>query len=387
MSRPPGKPRDTQPTKQVDDPFKDTKTSTQRQTNQPKRNPKPWLWALVLLLFTTIGVFTGVILYQPGLLGLVRVGDQAGTDTAFAENAAQTAQGFLSTQSALEGTALANQGQQQALQGTSAALGNRENLLGQTATQQALNIITTATAAAISNAQQATQAALNFQGTQAALIQTATQVQRDFQATQTALIGMMPTPLVTAISYANMLTLDSGFVTGSETNQWDALPSSPAFALTGENTLLALTPNATLTTAWGDFGLNYTLDAELLLVPTLNGSGDQFYDFVFGMAETGYALRLTIRDGAVISGQIVGFDAVALPNGLTVDAARVYGSAAGVQIPAERLNVRLQISGGLVTAAVNGQNILSASLPVAQVVGAVGVQVPQAAQIVRLRIV
>lgn len=385
MSRPPGLPPDTQPTpKKVDDPFKDTKPTP---STKRKRNPKPWLWALVLLLFTTVGVFTGVILYQPGLLGLVRVGDQAGTDTAFAEGAAQTAQGFLSTQSALEGTALANQGQQQALQGTAAALNNRENLLGQTATQQALNIITTATAAAISNAQQATQAVLNFQGTQAALVQTATQVQLDFQATQTALIGMMPTPLVTPLSYANMLTLDSGFVTGSETNQWDALPSSPAFALTGENTLLALTPNATLLTAWGDFGIDYTLNAEIIPVPTLIGSGDLYYDVLFGLAEAGYALRLTVRDGAVVGAELHGFDAAAVPAGLTVDSTRTYGSVQGFQIPAERLNVRLQISGGSVMAAINGQNLLSVALPGVQVVGAVGVQVPQGTQIVRLRIV
>jgi hypothetical protein len=328
-----------------------------------------------------------VILYQPGLLGLVRVGDQAGTDTAFAESAAQTAQGFLSTQSALEGTALANQGQQQSLQGTAAALNNRQNLLGQTATRQALNIIATATAAAISNAQQATQAVLNFQGTQAALVQTATQVQLDFQATQTALIGMMPTPLVTPMSYANMLTLDSGFVTGSETNQWDALPSSPAFALTGENTLLALTPNATLLTAWGDFGIDYTLNAEIIPVPTLIGDGDRVYDVLFGLAEAGYALRLTVRDGAVVGAELHGIDEAAVPTGLTVDSTRSYGSAAGLQIAAERLNVRLQISGGGVMAAINGQNILSAALPGIQIVGAVGVQVPQGTQIVRLRIV
>lgn len=388
MSRQPPPPnsvpeaRQTQPTKKIDDPFKDTKESAPKR----KRNPKPWLWALVLLLFGTIAVFTTVILYQPGMLGLARIPDLAASDEALQNAAAQTGQAVETTRLAVEGTSIANQNRERDLQGTIAALNNREDLLQQTLAQVAFNNASTATAIAVSNAQQATLAAVAREGTQAALIQAATQAQHDFEATQTALIGQFPTPEPTLP--ANILTTDAGFVTGSETNRWDALPLSEAWALTDNNTLLARVPNATLLTAWGDFGENYALVAEI--TPVLGAQA--YYDVIFGLDQTGvgYALRLWSNGTIVTEADLYSFDVSALANGLLMDRSRLIAINQNLAIPADRLDVRLDIRGNSVNVAFNGQGILTAALPLAagqtRLVGAVGVQVPVGSHVARLRV-
>lgn len=72
-------------------------------------------------------------------------------------------------------------------QATQAFMNNDANLLAQTATQSAQNIIATNTASAVQSAQRQTQIANDFVSTQAALNANATQISIDFRNTQTAL--------------------------------------------------------------------------------------------------------------------------------------------------------------------------------------------------------
>jgi hypothetical protein len=358
------------------DPFNET-----TETARYRGRHRAWLWLLVLLLLGTLGLVGALITTQPGTFGLARIIDQDATATAFGQSAAQTAAAFAAQSSALAITRTALDGRDGALAGTAAALDNRARLLDSTATRGALDLVSTATAAAAANAAQATQAAVDFAATQAALAATATQAGRDFQATQTALSGMRPTPLATPGAAANLLTLDAGFVSGAETHRWDVLPPSSAFARTGDGTLVALLPDATLLTQWGDYGAAYAIQAEVIAAP---GVAEQTFDLLFGVTDGGFAARLTVRGGLLTTAQLYRF-ASPPAEGLRGEG-DVYARVEGLALPAERLNVRLRLNGGMAELAVDGANIASAMLPVSQVVGAVGVQLPQSAQLAGLRV-
>lgn len=380
MSRP--NPRDTQPSRRVDDPFQDP-------SPLPRARRHRWLlWLLVLLLLGSFALVTGLVVYQPGALGLARIPDLRASDEAAAARIRQTEQALDATAAALTDRDQASLDRDRALQGTLAALANRENLLGQTLTQQALNDSATRTAVVVINAQQATQAAQAVAATQAALVQTATAVQRDFEATQTALLSQLPTAVPPPP--ASLLTLDAGFVTGGEANRWDAVPLVEGWALTDANALLARLPGATLLTAWGDFGENYGLLADM--TPPADTTTPTDYVVLFGLDQTGHALYITVERGAVTQVAIyeVGAQSVmaAQPDGLTPQPERLRALVRGLAIPADRVAVRLDITGGTVRVTINDQPLTDAdlALPVMRVVGAVGVRLPVGAQVLRLRV-
>lgn len=107
----------------------------------------------------------------------------------FMQNAQQATQQY--NQSVQQATQYAQYATQLALQAaaTQAALSNQAALINQTATQSSRYSMATRTAAAVSNARQLTQIAIDYQGTQTRLQQQATQVELDFQATQAAING------------------------------------------------------------------------------------------------------------------------------------------------------------------------------------------------------
>lgn len=131
------------------------------------------VWGLSLSLVLIMGLIIGLagaLLFGPPLLGLddtaTALQQRARSINATSESNRLQALHFIETQSALT---------------------EAEALLDLTATQSSNFLFGTQTAVMIVNAQQGTQAALNFQNTQIALEQRRTQVILDFQATQAAL--------------------------------------------------------------------------------------------------------------------------------------------------------------------------------------------------------
>jgi len=147
------------------------------QPYMPKRKNRPpgmaVVWGLSLSLVLILGLLAGLVgalLFGPPLLGLddTATALQRRADSVNATNEANRLQAlhFIETQS---------------------ALAEAEARLDLTATQSSNFLFGTQTAVMIVNAQQATQAAVNFQNTQIALEQMRTRVILDFQATQAAL--------------------------------------------------------------------------------------------------------------------------------------------------------------------------------------------------------
>jgi hypothetical protein len=165
---------------------------------KPKRgqrppNPLAWLLPLVgllLILGATVG-FALAYLVVPGLAPDTQATARAHDATAAA--LAATASALDSESTGLRGTALA-------LEAQGASLDNAANLLGITATQLAQRVAATGTAAVFANEQSGTQAALDYQLTQAAFNQASTQAALDYQSTQAALaaaataVALPPTP-------------------------------------------------------------------------------------------------------------------------------------------------------------------------------------------------
>lgn len=143
---------------------------------------------------------------------------------------------------------------QQALNalGTQAALDNDAALLQQTATQSARYIAATSTAQSVSNVQQMTQSAMNYQATQAQLQRNATQVELDYRATQNAIYDN-----ATAISNSDVDVQDVAALSIPATDT-----PAPTLTLTMANTptpfssVPTQTPQTVLST---DFSTNSTL--------------------------------------------------------------------------------------------------------------------------------
>lgn len=259
-----------------------------RKNDEGRRSIEPYLWAALMLASGLIlGSIAGVLLAPELPFGGLRQTQNAllGTQGALAEA------GLLLDETALamDETALAQQQEDLHLRSTQAALDSLEALVGQTATRVELDVLGTQTGVALSNEQQATQAALNYSRTQAALNLAATQVELDFAGTQAALnlqaaaVGLptqtpQPPPAV-----------DESFT---------ALPSAvwrydPAGWQVSEGRLLAL-GSSWLLTQQGDFG-PFRMDVWL---QPLQGTATQ-YDLLLDAEGEGLLVRLVSEENRI----------------------------------------------------------------------------------------
>lgn len=347
----------------------------------PKRRRFTWmLWLMILLLSITLGGLTTVILYEPELLGMGLTGDLTVTHAAL-DGRVQDVELSAQAISQLEFE----------VQSTQAALDNRQTLLDQRETQSALDIQATQTTVAIANAQQATRAALDFQGTQIAFNRQATQVELDYQGTQAALsrdatavaLGFAtqapnaqftasPTPTLTAEPF-----FSEGFAQGVEGGLWQFGDAADWRVDDGE--LVAQRTGAWMLTQVNDLA-DYTLQVDLT---TLTIPADYF---IIVNSIDGLAIRLTHNGERLTGAGLYRFTLDQLLNdsgliGRTISPLQ----ATQVNIGAGTdLSVQVTVSGRELIATVNGETVIDATLSSDPLSGAAGVQLPVDARLRRI---
>lgn len=174
---------------------------------------------LALVTGLALGVLSviALLIYQPATIeAILNVPLLSGTERAF-DQTALAVQG-RATQSAAE------------LLGTQAALGTREAVLNQEATQNAFSLAATRTAINIESVQRATQAAFYLQSTQAAIYLFATQIQLDtLQQQARAEIYQTATQLaVNAAAAQGQLSIDFANTQAAQERQLTATATAGA---------------------------------------------------------------------------------------------------------------------------------------------------------------
>lgn len=366
------------------------------------------LGLLVFLLSLTVILLVGIILYRPDVVGLGLIGDLTRTQVGFVntaqalDNTAQAIQAGVSTNAQ---AALANETTRAANAVTQSALDSRQASLDQSSTQAALDQTATQAAVAALNAQQATSNALVFQQTQAAINLTATQAA--LQATQAA-IQFQGTQAAIA---QNATAAALGFVTGTPSSAFlSATPPPPLFderfsggftqglwtfsavadwRLGDSGALLAAGTTNWLLTQQADFA-EYIFDADLTVL-----QGPPLISFNYVLlnvpaeqdAPGGLALQL-VYDGRRLT--TVGLYRLTRAQLLERTFLSEQGLEAlqAVQIangpPAGEAQVRVEVRGQRVIAAINGGVVFDILLTDPPPPGAVGLYVPVGTQVRRV---
>jgi len=263
------------------------------------------------------------------------------------------------------------------VQATQAILGNEEDLLAQTATQSAQNIIATNTASAVQNAQRQTQVANDFAATQSALNANATQIEIDFRNTQAALgVGnaqsdnnVVSTPLprytfdMTEFDFSNSLWQLSA------PDDWD----------NNQNGLLAVSDGAWLRESEARILSNYGFDIaytiEVTLTPATVTEEDYWVLFDIG-EETGLAAYFHSETLSVREVGLYSFDVSLLDDSLTIDSPLtvIQRNAANVALSGQT-QLAVTIAGQTVSFSVNEEVVFTAD-GITIETGAIGVQLP-----------
>ena len=358
------------------------------ESNNRKTQPIPktrrrfsWmLWLMILLLAVTLGGVTTIILYEPELFGMGLTGDLTVTHAALS-NRVQDVELSAQAISQLEFE----------VHSTQAALDNRQLLIDQRETQSALDIQATQTGVAIANAQQATRAALDFQGTQIAFNRQATQVELDYQGTQAALsrdatavalgfateapnaqLTATPSPTYTAVPF-----FTDGFAQGIDGGLWRFGDAADWRVTDGE--LLALRTGSWLLTQVNDLS-DYTLQVDLT---TLTSPADYF--IILNSIE-GLAIRLTHNGERLTGAGLYRFtlDQLLNESGLIGRTITPLQASQVTIDPSVDLNIQVMLNGRNVTAIVNGSTVIEATLAGDPLSGAAGVQLPVNARLRRI---
>jgi hypothetical protein len=371
---------------------------------EPERNP--WgsvfaLWLLVLILFCALMLAAWVILFSPDTVGLGLNGDLTVTQ-AYIQ---QTLDTFHATADAFELTAVAVDVTTQAnarfaitLDSQRAALENREFVLQGAETQSALDFIATVTSDAVANAQQATQSALDFQGTRTVFERQATQVELDYQGTQAALnrdatavalsfateapnanlaLSQTPPPTLTGVPF-----FTDGFQQGVMSGLW-RLGSPADWFLNADGVLTANRSGAWLLTQMNDLD-GYALETRITPLTGVGVSAE--YYILLNVDETGnsgLALRINY-DGERLIG--AGLYRMSPPDifrndGLLNNDLIAIQSVIPDISPASVLNIRVEVRANRAIAVINGNLLIDVTMEPAPASGAVGVQVPAGTQI------
>lgn len=358
---------------------------------------------LTILLALGLATTTSIIIYWPDTVGLAPNLDV----TATGRSLDQTAAALVALAGEIDATAQANIAAAFDNEGTLAALENRQSALEGVETQSALDREATVTAAAITSAQQSTQAAINFEGTQVAFNRIATQVELDYQGTQAALardataavlafatstpapdsiLSQTPPATITA----EPLFVD-GFTTGVDTSLWEI--SAPGdWSLDQAGNLAAARSGAWMLTQADDLD-GYRIETSLL---PLRGSANaaDYYVLLNTPAESdsddrgGLTLRLSYNGQRLTAAGIYRFtrrqmteDTGLLNRGLSaVEAVQIQTDTS------DRLDIRVEMRVARVVVVVNDELLLDTTLDTAPLPGAVGLQLPAGARVLRVAV-
>lgn len=318
-----------------------------------------------------IGFLFTLLNIRPDLVGLMRVVDYRSTSAA-----------LVSTVNILGATNSAQEQRNVDLLNTQVSLDNFSALLGQTETQQVFNNLSTITALAVGNAQQATRAAEDFAATQAALQQLSTQVQQEFEATQAAITGSLAT-IEANQPPTNILILDGDFVRGTEgTNR--ASPSS-VWAASDTGALIAQTPNATVLTRQSSYPQEFLVNVGIVAADT-----STYYDILLGISENGVGTTIRIyHDGTQVTNAAlyaVSFRDLASADGILVNDSQSLASAASLNLPDREIALTARVEEQNLTVDINGVPVFETQTPTPLSEGAIGVQLRSGAQLQVLQV-
>ncbi len=357
----------------------------------PVRNPRRWieraLWAVALLLIGLLGLVVYLVMYQPDTLGLQGFSD-----------ATQTADTFDLTGVALGGTAIAISDREFDIGNTAAALDARSTLVDQRETQSAQDFIATETSIAVSNAQQGTAAALEYQSTQVAFAQEATRVELNYRGTQAALnrdATAIALGFATQSAPGQLNTTDTpptlegrplfeeNFAIGLSGTQW-RFGEAADWTLTGDGSIRANRSGAWLLTQINTFS-DYTFTVEISPLPDVFAD---YYVLVNVPTERdGLTLRLTYNGARLTTSGLYRFNPTQLIAGDGL-LGEVLVPVQAVQLPntppQSTLTIVVTVRGTDFNASSGDVLLLTATLDAPLPGGAVGVQLPAGAGLTRV---
>ncbi|GAB5492085.1 MAG: hypothetical protein Phog2KO_23000 [Phototrophicaceae bacterium] len=277
-------------------------------------------------------------------------------------------------------------------QATQAFMNNDANLLAQTATQSAQNIVATNTASAVQSAQRQTQIANDYVSTQAALNANATQVSIDFRNTQSAL----------GINNSNAQSSADNTVAGTalprysfdmrvidlNTTNWQ-LSNRLAWENTSEG-IIALTNGARLIEqsprilANNNFDTAYTITADIRPATALNTAywilfsvGDEVGLGAYFQADT-----LAINDVALYqftSAQVRGSETLN-PANMSIIQRNIIDEPLSSQT-----QLSVEVNGDVVSIMINGEAFLQINNMTLEL-GSIGVELPAQASLMSISV-
>ncbi|GAB4516139.1 MAG: hypothetical protein OHK0046_20900 [Anaerolineae bacterium] len=359
------------------------------------------MWLVLLLLTFTLASLTIILLYRPDVIGLALAEDVESTRAALQQQGEANA----ATSAALAQTAEYFMGESFNQESTRAALDNREAVLQQEATQSALDIIATETNIALSNAQQATEAAIDFENTQVAFDRLATQAELAYQGTQAALnreataavlgfatrapsgedlLSQTPPPTLTAAPL-----FEDTFAEGVISAVWQ-VDSVADWSLNTVGLLQALRTGAYLLTQLNSLQ-DYRFEVSLIPVQGANAAADYYLLLNVpsdASAAGGLALRLSYNGDRLTAAGLYRLTRAQITQDMglymhNLDAIQAVQVNAG---SVTELAVRAEVRDGRVVVVVNDALLLDVMLDSVPPAGAVGLQVPAGTQLQRVNL-
>ncbi|TVR24513.1 MAG: hypothetical protein EA396_00875 [Anaerolineaceae bacterium] len=347
------------------------------------------LWRPVMSVFGLLWLVAAIallVLVQSGVIGI--------TTPA---NATQTAAAFGATVDAINQTAIALGDREFQIENTSAALDAQNFLIDQRETESARNFSATETRSAVVNAQQATAAALDFQGTQIAFAQEATRIELNYRGTQAALNQNATAAALGFATQAQPAPEDDisptptddrrplfaeNFAGGISGATWR--PGSADDWLLGDGAISARRDGAWLLTQVNTL-TDYTLQLDMR--PVADTGADYFVAVNAPMAGDGFVLRLTYN-GTRISA--AGLYEVNTASWLAGDS-QLGRALTAVQLPDSPptafFPLVVTVRGTTFTATLDDDfTLLNATLDAPLSAGAVGVRVPQGTTLSRVTV-
>lgn len=387
-------------------------TQEHKRTASDRRGLTCMMALVILLLGFSLVTVVVVIIYRPGLFGLALNGDVTATFVSLQ----RTLEGVEQRSSVLQATAEYNATQSVNVNSTSAAfvavefnnegtrvaLENYEMQVYSGATQAARDVVATQTSIALSNAQQATQSALEFAATQAAFDRIATQVELEYQGTQAALssqataavlgfatqappaedvLTQTPTPTITAVPL-----FTDGFAGGVQAGLWQF--GAAADWRLNENDVLAATRSGAWMLTQLDQLDGYVFSVDLL--PLVGQALAADYFILLNIPRTpdasgGMTLRMTYDGERLIAAGLYAVTRADITDdvGLLDSISRMQAiRTVQLDLPTtDALNIRVEQREAQLQASVNGSTILDVTLENVPPAGAVGLQVPVSTQV------
>lgn len=314
-----------------------------------------WLaWIALALLTLLLGTGAVVIVARPEMYGL-----------EFRANLTLTADVFAKTAMALDSTARANDQFARNNQSTATALAEQVGDMVARQTSIARDQFNTRTAIAISNAQQATQVAMDFAMTQVAIQRQATQNALAF-ATQ---IASIPTP----VPPTNTPSLQDSFIGGVDASQW-RFASLDDWSVQGGG-LIANRDGAWLITQQADYN-QYRLDAVI----RPHGAGEYWFILNIGANGDNLAVRFAYDGTQITSVSILIFtiDDFLSPTGLLArNLPQVISLPLTIVKTRQNLAFSLSVNLQTITLVVDATTALTYNLDMPISPGAVGIQLPK----------